>query len=331
MADADDISRDEDDELAAVRWVLAIDDGLGRHQVNEFHAWLAARPERAEVIARQVALQTLAAQLAEWPAEKPVARAPQLRRRALLAGAIAATVAAAAFVALAPPAGAPWKARPLALATAKGEVRAADLADASRLWLDAHTLASVTITSARREIELSSGRIFVEVAADPQRPFVVRGAQFEARALGTAFEAMAFEDRAGIAVAEGTVRLTTVPAGQELDVAAGEAAWIEPSGEVTRGLGPVQAAAWREGRMVLTDRRLDAALDELSRYFDRPLIVTDTQLAARRVSLSFSIADMDAVDAAAIIARAVGADVLDLAGRGVVLSPAGNNPAQPPP
>jgi ferric-dicitrate binding protein FerR (iron transport regulator) len=73
--------------------------------------------------------------------------------------------------------------------------------------------------------------------------------------------------------------------------------------------------------MVLTDRRLDMALAELSRYFDRPLTVTDPRLAARRVSLSFSLADLDESQAARIVADAVGADVARQANGGVLLRP----------
>ncbi len=42
------------------RWVLAIDAGLEPGDVEAFHAWLAERPERADLIARQAALQALA-------------------------------------------------------------------------------------------------------------------------------------------------------------------------------------------------------------------------------------------------------------------------------
>src|SRR5262249_12588505 len=163
-------------------------------------------------------------------------------------------------------------------------------ADASRLWLDTRTRITANMARERRDIQLAAGRLFVEVAHDPQRPFRVRGAAFEARAVGTAFEATVFEDRAGVAVAEGVVRLTPRAGAPAIDLAAGQGCWISSAGEVTRTSAAVLSiGAWRQRRMVLSDRRLDAALAELSRYFERPLTVADAQLAARRITLSFSI------------------------------------------
>ena len=46
----------EDDDLAAARWVTAIERGLEPSQTEAFHAWLAARPDRAERIARSLNL-----------------------------------------------------------------------------------------------------------------------------------------------------------------------------------------------------------------------------------------------------------------------------------
>jgi transmembrane sensor len=80
-------------------------------------------------------------------------------------------------------------------------------------------------------------------------------------------------------------------------------------------------AVWRQRRMVLSDLPLDAALAELSRYFDRPLTVADAQLAARRVTLSFSIADLAEEDAARIIANAVEANFAASATGEIVLRP----------
>ena len=84
---------------------------------------------------------------------------------------------------------------------------------------------------------------------------------------------------------------------------------------------PCPPALWQR-RMVLSDRRLDAALAELSRYFDRPLTVADAQLAARRVTLSFSIDGLDEEDAARILGDAVGAGLTDQTSAGILFSPA---------
>lgn len=302
---------EEDDDLAAARWVQAVDEGLRPEQAEAFHAWLEAHPERGERIARQAALQGLAA--------AAQGHGVTSRRRLLLgAAATGAMVAGAAALMMR----APWEDRKAAFETAVGEVRAVTLIDTSRLWLDARTRVGIRMTRARRDMMLHAGRAFVSVALEPRRPFVVRGALFAARALSAAFEATAFRDRSGVAVTEGVVRFEAAGAAP-IDIVAGEAVWIDASGAVQREPAPsASVAAWREQRIVLSGRRLDAALDELSRYFTRPLSVTDAQLAARRVSLSFSIADLDEADAAGLIAEVVGAAALDQGAAGVVLVPA---------
>jgi transmembrane sensor len=330
----------EDDDVAAARWVLAIDEGLEPGRTEAFHAWLAEHSERAELIARQAALQDLARQaglqgLAQRTAvhsfpQRAAARssatranenALKSRRRFLLGGAIAASVVAigGAILIMRPPL--PGSSE--VYETATGEVRSVELADGSRLWLDTLTRISTRMTGARRDVTLEAGRLFVEVAHNPERPFLVHGTHFEARAVGTAFEATLFASRTGVAVREGVVRLTPSNGGPAVDLAAGQGAWIAGSGGVSRSTAAVpNIGAWRERRMVLSDRRLDAALAELSRYFERPLVVRDEQLAARRVSLSFSIADLGEDDAARIIAGVVGADIADRANDGILLSPA---------
>lgn len=328
MAGSDTDNQDHDDELAAARWMLAVEAGLDPAQTDAFHAWLAARPERAELIAQQAMLHDLATQAASQKlAGRARAEGPRSlpKRRFLLGGMVAAGAAVLAAIVLvvntAPPSGGPAPRNIGNFATATGEIRLVELADTSRLWLDAQTNVSTSIGLDHRDVTLASGRLFVDVAHDAERPFIVQAGHFKARALGTAFEAVAFADRTGISVAEGVVRLTTLD-GKVVDLAAGEGAWVSDSGELTRVIAAKRnVGAWRERRMVISNRRLDVALAELSRYFERPMRVMDEQLAARRVTLSFSIADLAAEDAAQIIARAVGAEVTGNAPTGIVLTP----------
>lgn len=304
---------EEDDELVAARWVLAIDEGLEPGGAELFHAWLAERPERADLIARQAALQGLAKSVRRDHGGSPS------RRRLLIGGGLAAGAAVFGGAAVILRPGRPGGGE--AYETAVGEVRTIALADTSRLWLDTRTRVVARMTRASRLVRLDAGRMFVEVAHEAARPFLVRGATFEARAVGTAFEATAFPGRMGVAVTQGVVRFRPRDGGQTVELAAGEGAWISGSGEIQR-VSSAGVGAWRDRRMVLTNRRLDAALAELSRYFDRPLTVADPQLAARRVSLSFSIAGLDAREAARVIADVVGADLATQANGGVLLRPA---------
>lgn len=71
--------------------------------------------------------------------------------------------------------------------TATGERKTFALADGSRLSLNARSSVDIHFSDSRRLVRLREGQVFVDVAADPRRPFVIATAQGEVQALGTQF------------------------------------------------------------------------------------------------------------------------------------------------
>lgn len=134
-------------------------------------------------------------------------RALRTRRRQV-AGGVAGGVAAIVLATGLPQA---WPGRTpervASVETRRGEMRAVRLPDGTTLRLDGATRLTVRYERAAREVTLSTGAAFFDVAHDTARPFTVRAGDGAVHVLGTAFEVDRTEGRMNVAVYRGAVRL----------------------------------------------------------------------------------------------------------------------------
>lgn len=184
-----------------------------------------------------------------------------------------AIAAAVCLLALAPIIGAVWYSmRPPAeqiLKTAHGEQRVIMLSDGSRLSLDAMSEVRVRYTPDVRNLELIAGRANFEVAKDITRPLKVRVGPRIVTALGTVFSVERESADVVVTLVEGSVAVTTrdLPSShiqmhprQELRITdSGQVSWRE-------GIDPVQALAWREGKLIFDDEPLRAVVARMNKY-----------------------------------------------------------------
>jgi transmembrane sensor len=179
--------------------------------------------------------------------------------------------------------------------TAFGERRSITLVDGSNVDIDANTAFDIRITAASRQLILRTGQIFVRVAPDASRPFVVRVGAGEARALGTAFGVDRVDNKTRVVVAEHAVRVSYEGQGGFVDVQQGQQVVFAPS----TGLGRPHAAdlrqltAWRQGQMVFQNRPLGDVVREMSRYRWGTVIFADASLKTLPVTGVFDTDDTD--------------------------------------
>lgn len=217
-----------------------------------------------------------------------------LQRRRLLAGMVA--LAGTGLLGLAS-----WRYTPLPgmvgarLAdhrTGTGEQSLLRLSDGTQVWLNTATALNEDYRSDLRRLELVTGEILVDTAADPSRPLVVDTPQGRLRALGTRFTVWRSEDHETLlAVYQGAVAVTTaegattvVPAGQQLSFTAA-------------ALGPVGPAdpareAWSQGMLVAHDLPLTELVRQLRRYRHGHVGLAPA-VADLRVFGSFPLRDTD--------------------------------------
>lgn len=217
------------------------------------------------------------------------ARSGRRRRNLKLLGLLLPALAAAPLL---PSVEAGWRGVRADLRTGTGERRRIELADGGTLDINTGSAVDVDYGPGLRRLTLLDGEILVQTAADP-RPFEVHTGQGAIRALGTRFSVRRDGEATRVAVLEQAVEIRPRE-GQMLRLEAGQ-----QTAFTARGCAPVTAlepgtGAWREGRLIAIDRRLEDFLAELERY--RPgRIVCAPQVADLRLSGAFRLADTDAV------------------------------------
>jgi transmembrane sensor len=220
---------------------------------------------------------------------KAARRARTSRRRALSGLASLATLG---FVGLNSPwMWRQWRARTADYRTAVGEIRAAVLADGSRVWLAPGSALDVDYGPALRRLHLHEGEIHVETAVDASRGFVVETTLARLRALGTRFNVRLQPRWLQVTVLEGTVE--ALAAGTSRLVDAGQQLRISSD-----GIGTVQPAApggdtWIRGILMADQMPLGELVTELARYREGHLGVSP-EIAGLPVVGVFPLRDPEA-------------------------------------
>jgi len=216
--------------------------------------------------------------------------------------------------------------------TGTGEQQLIELADSSRIALDAKTSLRVRMTRDVRMIELLGGQAQFIVAHDHRRPFVVEAGRDAIVAVGTSFNVQYFDASLEVDIVAGKVvvqapgpfkappaphRLYVPAPDRTIDLGAGDELNVDPNGQavIARDADVAAALAWRQGKVIFRNTPLDEAVRRLNRYSTLQLKITDPMLAQQRISGVFELGDTVAFAEAAqaslsLIARQRGKNVL---------------------
>lgn len=180
-------------------------------------------------------------------------------------------------------------------ATAIGESRKVTLADGTGLELNTATHVTALIGDERR-LFLERGEIFLGVAHDADRPFLIDTEQGRISVIGTQFNVRSVAGRLRVSVLEGGVRIQT----------ADEAGVIARPGDIytadaqgwsmnhASAESAADEAAWREGWLIFRDRRLEEVADEFNRYNASQISVSSASLREFRISGRFAFTNVEA-------------------------------------
>ncbi len=163
------------------------------------------------------------------------------------------------------------------LTTGKGEHRTVALADGSQLMLNTDTRVSVRIgKSGARSMTLDHGEVALQVVHNPQRPFTLDTSDVRVTDLGTEFAVLNQSGQVRVAVRSGS--LSVKPAtGDAVTLLAGDTT-VHGVGDTTTAVvsGDTQTAfAWQSGHAIYRDQPLSLVVQDLNRYFAKPIIVDD--------------------------------------------------------
>lgn len=282
-----------EDVAAAAQWLSLLHSGeASEAQRQACDAWRDADPGHALALSR---LEILWGRFDGLPASRSrrtLERVLAPRRHARVGTALVLLIAASVA----------WQGvrqAPLWLAdqrTAVGERRNMMLEDHSQLQLNSDSAVDIEFDGQRRLIDLRRGELWVEVAKDPQRPFVVRTEQGTVTALGTRFLVRREDGQTRVTVLESAIAAQpAAPSSTPAPVAAGQQATLYADHvEGLQIIGSADPASWTRGVLKVDDRPLLEVLDELARYRRGVLHYDRQALAGLRVSGSFPLDNTDA-------------------------------------
>jgi transmembrane sensor len=288
----------------AAQWAARLDRaGLEPAENRALEMWLAEDPGHRALLAEYCQLSADAErwlpQVFPQGATVPVAAAQPVRLRAWAAG-----LAAVLAVGLAA-----WLAWPSAgagqvITTLPAQRHAVKLADGTRADLNARTTATVAFTTGERRLELRAGEVFLDVAPEAARPFVivapagvvtVTGTQFNLRLAGPA--------DLEVTVLAGAVQVRPGEPGgvaTEHALRPGDQLTLKGRDATVRRLSAAAAAdvtAWRDGTVVFERATLAEAARRYADYHGRRAEV-DPAVAELTVGGRFALDDWDGFFAA---------------------------------
>lgn len=173
-----------------------------------------------------------------------------------------------------------------------GEQRTASLSDGSVIGLNVATKVSYDVTNDRRFARMDDGEAVFFVKKDA-RPFVVRAGDYQIRAAG-AFNVRCRDGDLDVAVTDGVLTIADLHGRKVADLSAGQRLRLGPDGKPLVTSVPVSSVAeWRLRIVGYEDATVGEVVEDLNRFYDRPIEVDEPDLSARRVTLRLQVEDRE--------------------------------------
>lgn len=146
------------------------------------------------------------------------------------------------------------------------------LPDGTRAWLNASSSISYPTSFVDNQRKISiTGEVYLEVAKDAARKFIVSSGHQEIEVLGTAFNINAYGDngKSYTALAEGSLRIKNNIHGTTALLKPGEEATVSQSSEIAVNKVDVsQMASWKDGFYLLQNQPLSVFSKQIERWYD---------------------------------------------------------------
>ncbi len=163
------------------------------------------------------------------------------------------------------------------------------LSDETKVWLNAQTQITFPekFGKQKREVQLTSGEAYFEVAKDAERTFEVllkNGSKVSV--LGTGFNVMAYheEDEIQTTLVEGSIKFAS--GSDEMILKPGQQLGLNnKNGQVRiREVRTNVYTSWREGKFIFYREPMSSVLRKMSRWYGVKIVCTDQDVLQRRIS-----------------------------------------------
>ncbi|MBD1425492.1 FecR family protein [Sphingobacterium arenae] len=146
------------------------------------------------------------------------------------------------------------------------------LPDGSKAWLNA--LSSIRYPTAfigkKRQVEIT-GEVYLEVAHDSKKPFVVHTNQQRIEVLGTSFNINAYADdgQTLTTLTEGYVRIYHEKFGNQIELKPGQQAVVTDNKAITiKNVDTEEISSWKDGMYIVNDEPLKHYARKIERWYD---------------------------------------------------------------
>lgn len=176
--------------------------------------------------------------------------------------------------------------------TAIGQRAATTLKDGSKVTLAADTKLRIppNYDVQLRAVKLEGSGSF-DVAANAEKPFVVRAGDAYVTATGTSFDIRAYANEKSVDVRVRTGSTTVRANGETRAVAAGHAVRVDDKGITDLTASPLdEAFAWADDGFVVDAKPLSAVLPQFVRWYGLDIKVPDQSLLTRPVTMRAKLA-----------------------------------------
>ncbi|WP_346317613.1 FecR domain-containing protein [Chitinophaga sp. YIM B06452] len=157
------------------------------------------------------------------------------------------------------------------MSTPRGGEYQLTLPDGTKAWLNAAS--SITYPTAFTGHERSvriTGEVYLEVAKDKRKPFLVQANDVKLEVLGTHFNVNAYGDDKTVrtTLLEGSVKVNA--GGNSRVIAPGQQAKVAKGGTMTvdANVNIAETMAWKNGRFVFEGASIETVMRQLSRWYD---------------------------------------------------------------
>lgn len=172
--------------------------------------------------------------------------------------------------------------------TATSEVKNIVLDDGSMLTLAPKSAIKVDYTTGQRRIELIQGDIYIDVAKNPARPFIVHTKQADYQALGTRFIVNQYTDTSALNMLHSRVqaRANLTAQAKPLIVSEGQRIQVD-----AHGLGKIEVfdtqmfkTSWQMQQIQANELALPDLLNRLNAYHSGYMIFNEKELSQIKVT-----------------------------------------------
>jgi transmembrane sensor len=285
----------------AAQWFVRLQEpAVDVEERLRFERWLNEHPQHRDEYQLLEGLWTAAdllpAARLQVLCESPPARGKRrpLMRYAVAAGVLAVAVGLGVFSQLHQPA-----IYTAEFSTAPGERQQVALPDGSVIDLNSRSHVQVRYENDRRRIELTQGEAMFSVEHDRDRPFVVEAGSGKVTVTGTRFDVRRDASETRVVVEQGTVKVQGRDAADNdfISLTAGLGTRVDTQGKVAAAyaVNPAELTAWRSGKLVFNSASLRDVAEEVSRYREKPLTVSNDKVGNLRLTSVFKSDNTDAL------------------------------------